>query len=381
LKEAVRKDMKDQDSPMVFWDYCIERRARIHNLTAKANFKLHGSNPYTLTLGEEGDISNLCQFGWYEWCYFREHTAAFPNQQEVLGRVLGPARGEGNEMCQWVLKGNGKVVPRRSVRPLNPSEIHSEVEIRKRKVFDGLIERRHGTSINPPKPMKGEPETNEPNDAEDGADIEPAGELPDIEDILDSTGKILNQQPMWDNMINAEIILQQGDKLQLGKVKRRSIDDSGKTIGTYSDNPILNSIIYEVEFPDGELKEYAANILAENMLSQVDDEGHNILLMRDIIDFKKDEAIAVPMIDKYLVTRSGQRRLRKTTQGWSFLVNWKDGTESWVKLAELKDSYPVELAEFATARGIANEPAFAWWVPHTLRRRNAILSAVKARVR
>jgi hypothetical protein len=63
LKEAVRKDMKDQDSPMVFWDYCIERRARIHNLTAKS---LHGSNPYTLTLGEEGDISNLCQFGWYE---------------------------------------------------------------------------------------------------------------------------------------------------------------------------------------------------------------------------------------------------------------------------------------------------------------------------
>jgi hypothetical protein len=152
--------------------------------------------------------------------------------------VLGPARGEGNQMCQWVLKGNGKVVPRRSVRPLNPSEIHSVVEIRKRKFFDELIERRHGTSINPLKPMKGEPETNEPTDAEDGADTEPAGELPDIEDILDSTGKILHQQPMWDNMINAEIILQQGDKLQLGKVKRRSIDDSGKTIGTYSDNPI-----------------------------------------------------------------------------------------------------------------------------------------------
>jgi hypothetical protein len=60
LKEAVRKDMKEQDSPMVHLDYCIERRARIHNLTAKSYFKLHGSNPYTLTLGEEGDISNLC---------------------------------------------------------------------------------------------------------------------------------------------------------------------------------------------------------------------------------------------------------------------------------------------------------------------------------
>jgi hypothetical protein len=129
------------------------------------------------------------------------------------------------------------------------------------------------------------------------------------------------------------------------------------------------------------LKEYTANILAENMLSPEDNECHSALLMRSIFDYKKDDATAVPMKDKYLVTRSGQKRLRKTTQSWSFLVNWKDGTESWVKLAELKDSYPVELADLAKARGIADEPAFGWWVPHTLRRRNAILLAVKARVR
>jgi hypothetical protein len=91
--------------------------------------------------------------------------------------------------------------------------------------------------------------------------------------------------------------------------------------------------------------------------------------------------MAVPIEDKYLMTRSGQRRLSKTTQGWRFLVSWKDGTESWVKLAELKNSYPIELVEFAKALGIADDPTFVWWVPHTLRRRNAILSAVKARVR
>jgi hypothetical protein len=73
------------------------------------------------------------------------------------------------------------------------------------------------------------------------------------------------------------------------------------------------------------------------------------MLMRDIIDYERDEGMAVPIEHKYLTTRSGQRRLRKTTQGWSFLVNWKDGTASWVKLAELKDSYPIELAEFAKA--------------------------------
>jgi hypothetical protein len=46
------------------------------------------------------------------------------------------------------------------------------------------------------------------------------------------------------------------------------------------------------------LKEYAANILAESMLSQVDHEGHNMMLMREIIDCKRDEAMAVPMKDK-----------------------------------------------------------------------------------
>ena len=115
LKEAVQKDMRESDWLMCLWDYCVERWARINNLTAKDNFKLHGTTPHTVSLAEEGDISSLCQFGWYEWCYYREQTTAFPRNHEVLGLILGPARGEGNEMAQWVLKANGQVVPRRSL--------------------------------------------------------------------------------------------------------------------------------------------------------------------------------------------------------------------------------------------------------------------------
>ena len=40
--------------------------------------------------------------------------------------MLVPAHGEGNERAQWVLKPNGLVVPRRSVRPLHQSEVHSD---------------------------------------------------------------------------------------------------------------------------------------------------------------------------------------------------------------------------------------------------------------
>jgi hypothetical protein len=59
------------------------------------------------------------------------------------------------------------------MRSVNLSLSQSEVELKKRKMFDELIERRHWTSINPPKPMKGEPDTNEPDDADgdQGADV------------------------------------------------------------------------------------------------------------------------------------------------------------------------------------------------------------------
>jgi hypothetical protein len=144
-------------------------------------------------------------------------------------------------------------------------------------VFDKLIERRHGTSINPPKPTKGEFDTKKPDDADGDAEYEPAE-----------------------------------------------------------------------EFPEGELKEYAANILLGNMLSQVDHEGHNMMLMRDIIYYKRDEAMAVTMKDKYLTTRSGQRRLRKTTQGWKLLVYWKDGTESWVSLQGSRT--PIQLSWLSLLR-------------------------------
>ena len=150
IKEAVRKDMCKMNSPLCLWDNCVERRARINNLTARNAFKLHGSTPHTVTTGDEGDISNLCQYGWYEWCYFRDQTVAFLNNKKVLGRVPGPARGAGNEIAQWILKVNGRVVLRRSLRPLKVDEIHSPLEIKKREVFDELIQRRWGTLMTPP---------------------------------------------------------------------------------------------------------------------------------------------------------------------------------------------------------------------------------------
>ena len=76
---------------------------------------------------------------------------------------------------------------------------------------------------------------------------------------------------------------------------------------------------------------------------------------------------------------SNQRIPRKTTRGWELLVEWKDGSMDWIKLSALKESYPVQLAEYAVANGIDHEPAFNWWVKKTLRRRDRIISKVKSK--
>jgi hypothetical protein len=149
------------------------------------------------------------------------------------------------------LKAYGNIVPRRSSRPLKVDEIHSAQEQQKRKIFDGLIERRHGTSISPPIIISDD-ENDSNNDFEEYEDDdEPARIAPDIEDMVDVNGKLLNQQPAYDKILHSEASLQMGEDMTIGKVTKRVISPDGIVAGTYNKNPYLNSMIYEVEFPDG----------------------------------------------------------------------------------------------------------------------------------
>ena len=64
-----------------------------------------------------------------------------------------------------------------------------------------------------------------------------------------------------------------------------------------------------VEFPDGQVKEYSANVIAENMITQTNFDGENTSMIEAIIDYWKDEKRAVAMSDKYVSDKRGQRRL------------------------------------------------------------------------
>jgi hypothetical protein len=126
------------------------------------------------------------------------------------------------------------------------------MEVKKRKIFDGLIERRWGTSINPPEESDIKHPSEEFEEYED-AD-EPARIVPDIEDTVDANGILLNQQPAYDRILHSEVSLQLGEEMTVGRVTKRAIGPEGTVAGSYDENPYLNSMIYEVEFPDGKNK-------------------------------------------------------------------------------------------------------------------------------
>src|SRR5205823_5524778 len=44
-----------------------------------------------------------------------------------------------------------------------------------------------------------------------------------------------------------------------------------------------------------------------------------------------------------------------------------------------KEAYPVQVAKYAVLAKISKEPAFAWWIPFVLKKRNRIISKIKSK--
>ena len=93
---------------------------------------------------------------------------------------------------------------------------------------------------------------------------------------------------MADTLIFAEMLLPQGEALNINKVIYQEIDKNGKFIGSHDKNPLMNTLAYDMEFSDNSVKSYGFNIIAENILPPY---HPDIFYMNDIeviIYFKRD---------------------------------------------------------------------------------------------
>jgi len=72
------------------------------------------------------------------------------------------------------------------------------------------------------------------------------------------------------------------------------------------------------------VKEHAANVIAENMLTQVDSEGFLATLMEAVAEHHNDDSVAATKSDQFVATKRGQKLMKKTAVGWKLLVRQKD---------------------------------------------------------
>ncbi|KAL7527783.1 hypothetical protein ACHAWF_002305 [Thalassiosira exigua] len=121
-----------------------------------------------------------------------------------------------------------------------------------------------------------------------------------------------------------------------------------------------------------------ANKIAENLYAQVDDEGREILRFAYIIDHRKDST-ALTEEKSFIKVQGGESKCIKTTKGWEMLVEWKGGTSSWLRLRDVKEASPVELAEYAVTMDLDKEPAFTWWVDYVSKKRKMIIKKAKSK--
>ena len=378
IKRAIKYHTTRKGSPRRVWCFCGEWTTAIRRLTARDS--LDNRTPHENVLGTTPDISIYLLFDWYQVVWYHEPVAQFPFSKKVLGRWLGLATEEYHDVGTfYVLTEKGTYVARKSVWGLSEEDIITPAITDQIKALDLGIASKLGDGI---KDDDMDPEIAAEFQAiplklfeDDGLDDcdEPEDEGFTAADADERTPEEL------DEYLTAQVILPRGGEYVKGTVMTRRKDADNLPIGKRNPNPILDTRQYDVQFPDGSTDSYTANLIAENIYAQVDNEGRTMQLLAEIIGHQTVPGKAVKKDDGFTTDKRGRRTLRQTTVGWSMEILWKDHSTSWVALKDLKESNPIEVAEYAVANKLVEEPAFAWWVPHVMKKRDRIINKVKTK--
>ena len=126
-----------------------------------------------------------------------------------------------------------------------------------------------------------------------------------------------------DNFVSMELAMardEEGEMLR-ATVKRRLTDEEEHPVGKANANLLLDSRMYAVEYADGHYKELTANVIAENLLAQVDNEGRRQMMLSEIINHRVLPN-AIPRSQGTYENAYGVKRQKVTSRGWQILVGW-----------------------------------------------------------
>jgi hypothetical protein len=294
-----------------------------------------------------------------------------------LGRFLDVSHSVGSLMSHWILPVSGMPMSRTAAQRM--TELEKSTDVNKARIvnFDEAIAERFKEERLAKNGDKPDPEDwaalieSDPDFAEEFARTFDNPDIKEADNDFDPAS--------YNGHISMELLLDRpGAEPELARVTKRLKDKDGKPIGAANgNNPILDTRLYEVEYQYGYKSAMAANTIAENLFSQVDGDGHWHVIFDAIIGHRTD-GTEVIYLDAFITSANGVKRRMETTRGWEINVQWKDGSTTWHKLKDAKDSYPLCVAEHAVENGISERPSFKWWIPFVLKKRDRIISKTKS---
>ena len=151
-----------------------------------------------------------------------------------------------------------------------------------------------------------------------------------------------------DQYLGVSILLPRGSVSSQGKFKLTKRNTEGNLVSQADPNPIMDTRTYKVEFPDREVAELTANTIAEALYALCDDNGNKYLLFNCIVDHKKNDKALTNKTQS--MSHNGKECMRQSTIGWHLCVQWLDGRTSWQSLKNLKESYPLEVADMQSSK-------------------------------
>ena len=123
LKRGSTRKMLKRNVPKKLWDHYLELESRICSANMLPCFYLDHQTPESKMHGMSSDISDICEFEFYEWVMFNDSQATFPETKFHVGRWLGSADDVVSALTYKILKSNGQVVPRSTIRHLTLDEL------------------------------------------------------------------------------------------------------------------------------------------------------------------------------------------------------------------------------------------------------------------
>lgn len=357
------------------WDFLSNYVCETENVTACESKYAKQRTPIKRISGDTPDITEYIDFSFYNLVTYKNNPGVHSPE---IGRWLGVSHRIGPEMAYWVLPESGRPISCTTVQRITNLEKEEDVWKDKIRAFQNKLDVTlsvPSSNLHLPHNLIQEGKRLSLDD-EDEEFINSYNRVIDSEDVKHVEDLRIGE----DNFIGMEVGIRRGDdaKMDRGIVKKRAVGDDGEPLGVHNSNIIMDTSLYEVEFHNGDIERVSANVIAENLLSQIDKQGHRHLMLDEIVDHRILTDV-IPKSKGVYVTKHGTKRKVQTTRGWEIYVTWKDGSSDWISLKDVKDSYPVELAECAIANGIQDEPAFAWWIEFTMTKRDRIIRKIKSK--